>query len=309
MSLSDRITKSKDSPCKWEPLNLESLEWYPSDTAAPLSTGARENKDFRMLYDRPDVNGSNEFAPLYSRDIPPAPGKNDRLSDPHPVDAPAQEPAEGLSSPQAANSIAETESPSVNSETNPSPPQTGDAGKKEQEGFEAGFRKGEKAGYDAGFAKGEKEGFDAGIVSAAEKASNLENILSEVDGLWTHLVQRYEKQIMQLICRISEKVIYTQAAVNHEIVKEAILHAFEEIPEPEEVTISVNPEDFEYIQLIKEDFFKKIKDLKQVSVLSTPSIQRGGCKIETRSGQVDTTIESRFEAVQRRIIEISRDRV
>ncbi len=161
----------------------------------------------------------------------------------------------------------------------------------------------EKKAYEEGFAKGEKEGFDAGKNRVETEADRLAGIVGQVDNLWKNMVETYECQIIDLICRAAEKVVYGHVAVDKEVVKRAVLDAFEMIPEPSEVTISVNVEDYEFIENTKEDLFENIKKLRNVTVVADPSINRGGCKIETRSGEVNSSIEERMEKIKSRIIE------
>ena len=161
----------------------------------------------------------------------------------------------------------------------------------------------EKKAYETGFAKGEKDGFNAGKAEAMKAVEHLGKIITEVENLWKTLIQVHEKQIIQLISRAVEKVVYGQIAVDNEIVKRAILNAFEMIPEPVDVTIHLNNTDYEYIENIKEDLFKEIKDLRNVAVVSNPSMPRCGCRIETRSGEVNSSIESRLEAIQKSIVD------
>ena len=91
--------------------------------------------------------------------------------------------------------------------------------------------------------------------------------------------------------------------MDNDIVRKAILNAFEMIPEPVDVTIELNTEDYEYIENVKEDLFREITDLRNVTVTSNPSMPKGGCKIETRSGEVNSSIESRLEAIQQSVID------
>ncbi len=164
----------------------------------------------------------------------------------------------------------------------------------------------EKKAYDEGFAKGEKEGFDAAKNKVEMEADRLESIVNQVDNLWKNMVETYEGQIMDLVCRAAEKVVYGHVSADKDIVKRAILDAFEMIPEPSDVTISVNTEDYEFIESTKEDLFENIKKLKNVTVVADPSINRGGCKIETRSGEVNSSIEERMEKIKSIIIETSK---
>lgn len=162
------------------------------------------------------------------------------------------------------------------------------------------------AAYAEAFAKGEKDGFQAGLDEAREKTERLAVILNDVEGMWARIVKHYEAEIVALTCRVAEKVVYGQVAVDKEIITRAILDAFQKIADPVHATITVNPEDYEYIEVVKEDFFEAIKGLKQVTLVSDPLINIGGCRIETPSGEVETDMEERLEAVKRCVIENSR---
>ena len=154
-----------------------------------------------------------------------------------------------------------------------------------------------------GFEQGKQEGYEAGMKETQAIIQNLTGILTALDGLWQEMVTRYEAEMIELVKRISEKVIYGHTQIDNEIVRRAIVKSFELIPEPTEATISVSTEDYEFIETAKEDLFEKIKSLKNVSIVSDPSLAKGGCRIETRAGEVDSDISSRLEAISSSIIE------
>ena len=157
--------------------------------------------------------------------------------------------------------------------------------------------------YEKGFAQGEAAGLLAGQQQAKELVGQIQRILTDVSALWQQLLENYEKQLIGLVCSIAEKIVYGQIEIDHEMVKRAILNAFSVVPEPIGVTIEVNPKDYEYIETIKEDFFTHIASLKDVSVLASPTVARGGCYISTKAGEVDATIEARLDAVRKSLIE------
>lgn len=165
-----------------------------------------------------------------------------------------------------------------------------------------------KRSYAEGFAKGEKEGFETGNQKADPVVERIQAILHEIDGLWQQLVQTYEEKIIQLVGRVSEKIVLGQVAVDHDMVKRVILDTFRIIPEPVEVTIDIHPEDIEHIENIKEEFFQQLKTLKHISLLPDPSVSPGGCRVKTRFGEVDATLESRLDVIQQTIMNVYRNK-
>jgi flagellar biosynthesis/type III secretory pathway protein FliH len=159
----------------------------------------------------------------------------------------------------------------------------------------------EGTAYEEGFAKGEQDGLEAGRQKIARVLLQINELVTGVENLWPDLIQKYEKQIIDLVFKASEKLLLGQIAADPEVVKRSILHAFELIPDPVEMTLEVNPEDYEFIETVKVDFFDQIKSLKHVTVISDPSVSRGGCRVNTPKGQVNATLEARLDAVRRSV--------
>ena len=131
----------------------------------------------------------------------------------------------------------------------------------------------------------------------AEKVEEFEEVLLKLDNTYHELATRYEEKIISLICSIAEKVVLAKVEIDEEIVKETVLDALKTLPEPEDITLSVSDEDYEYIEMVKEDLFDSIKSLKSVVVKSDASVKRGGCRIETKEGFIETDIESKLEKI------------
>ncbi len=160
----------------------------------------------------------------------------------------------------------------------------------------------ENKSYDDGFSKGEKNGYEEGKKRAEEMIRSMQEILNKVEDLWPKMTSEYEEKILQLVYRAAEKVVYGHIDIDNDIVKRAILNAFELIPKPLDATININPDDYEYIETTKENLFDNIKQLKSVSIVSNPSVSRGGCLIESRAGNADSSIEKRLESIKTSII-------
>ena len=159
--------------------------------------------------------------------------------------------------------------------------------------------------WEEAFAQGERAGIEEGRKKSQKMIDRLQAILDDVETAWTDLIKTHEARIIELVCRISEKVVYGQAVVEQEMVRRAIVEALGVIPEPVNVQIAVNPKDYEYIETVKEDFFARIKGLKDVSVMPDPAIHQGGCTVRTKFGEVDATLENRLDAVRESILRVN----
>lgn len=264
---------SYDDPSGWKPLIPAELDKYDHEvTGEPDKDDPEIAKAFKSLYDRKEEGELKKFSLLYG-------------------------PKEEL----AKESIEEEERQAEPEETEEDENLPVEDALPELPDVEAI----EKQAYAEGFAKGEKAGYEAGLKMAGEKTERLSSLVTDVDGMWHKIVKLYEKQIIELVGKVAEKVVYGRVAVDNEIITRAILDAFEQISDPVSATITVHPDDYDYIEIVKEDFFEQIQGLKQVAIVSDPLIPIGGCRIETSSGEVTTNIEERLEAVKNCIIDMA----
>lgn len=185
------------------------------------------------------------------------------------------------------------------------------------QGFERGHERGASEGFEKGepegFAKGESDGFEKGFLEGRTKGESqiqkessdildpLKDALETADHLLEDLVEKYEAQILSLVFKISEKVVMASLETDDEIVRHTILDALTSLVAPEEIILNVASEDYEYIEMVKDDFFEAVGSLKQVAVKSDPLIKRGGCKIETATASITTDPESKLLAIHEAI--------
>lgn len=183
----------------------------------------------------------------------------------------------------------------------------------QKNGFEEGFKKGEAEGLEKGeqqgLLDGEQKGFEKGFKNGEENATretrekaveilnSLEESLNAADQTLDVLVEKYEVGIISLIQQIAEKVVMARLEIDDELVKQMILDAFKTLVQPEEVVLTVSSDDYEFIEMVKDEFFEQIDSLTNISVRSDSSIKRGGCKIETVTASVSADAQSRLDAI------------
>ena len=156
----------------------------------------------------------------------------------------------------------------------------------------------EKEAYDKGFAQGEKDGYEMGETRARKIIEKIESLLDDMVRLKSGLVRQYEKDMLDTIFAIAEKVVHTHVRLDETAVRDNILAALQLVAEKREVTLKINPEDFEYVQKLRPELFSGNMNVKSIMITSDPGVTRGGCRLETSSGDVDATIESQLDIIQ-----------
>ena len=155
----------------------------------------------------------------------------------------------------------------------------------------------EQEAYEEGFVQGEKDGFELGEKKAVKVIENIENLFNEITDLKNDILKQYEKEILELIFAVAEKVVHHEVKLDDTAVKSAIFAALELAVEKSKVVFNVNPDDYDYVEKLRPELFNQNKELKSIVVSSNPSVTRGGCFLETPYGNIDATIESMLEKI------------
>jgi len=159
----------------------------------------------------------------------------------------------------------------------------------------------EREAYEAGFAQGEKDGFEMGAKKLDKMLDLTEETLKGMVSYKSEFIKLYEKEILHLIFHIAEKVVRGKVKIDQTVVRETILEAFNLVVDRSEVTIRISPEEIEYVKEIRGEFLARIKDLKSITVESDPSVNPGGCLMETVFGHIDARLENQLEKIARAV--------
>ena len=149
----------------------------------------------------------------------------------------------------------------------------------------------EQEAYEKSFAQGEKDGFEFGEKKAIKVVKNIENLFNEMVSLKHDVLKQYEREIIDLIFAVTEKIVHHEVRSKESVIKNT------------KVVFNVNPEDYDYVEKLRQELFNRNKGAKSIVVTSDPGVTRGGCYLETPYGNIDATIESKLEKIYQCLLE------
>lgn len=156
----------------------------------------------------------------------------------------------------------------------------------------------EKDAYEKGFEQGEKDGLELGEEKAKKIVGTIEDLLNEIRSVKEEMIRRYEKEILEVIFSVVKKIIHVQTGFDNEIVRDTIMNAVAYATQKNEINLKINPDDFDYVESLRPEFFAEFKDLKSMMVTTDASITRGGCLIESCHGNIDAMIDTQIEKIK-----------
>jgi len=153
-----------------------------------------------------------------------------------------------------------------------------------QQGYDAGF----KAGHDDGVAQALDEARAAteqAIAPVREIADNFSSALREAD-------QAISNEVLELALHLAKGMIKTALRVKPELILPIVREAIEYLPVLQQPALLIlNPED---AAVVREGIAEEL-DKGGWRVIDDPTIERGGCRVDTASNQIDATVASRWQ--------------
>ncbi len=306
---------------EFTPIDIGTLDNFDGEISKKTDKTDPDFDRFTLLFDpsKFETGEPEEFTAFYS-------GKKEKkadsfkpLFDIKQKSAPSQKPEEIKKNRGSEKSVPDPEqiiSPSLEDQAKEKGFAKGyEQGEKKghSEGYEKGFEKGRTEGLAKGqadgFAKGEPDGFAKGETQGREKGEkesreeaadilkSLQKSLAAVDSVLNDVVDAHEQELLELVFKIAEKAVHASLDTRDDMVHHAVLDALKTLAQPREIKLSIAPEDYEYIEMVKDSFFEVAASLQHVAVQSDPMIRRGGCRIETDTASVSTDPETKLAAV------------
>ena len=161
----------------------------------------------------------------------------------------------------------------------------------------------EMEAYNRGLLQGQKEGQKMVAKRLEPLFSTLKNAIEELSRAREALMERHEKDIIELACLIAEKVVHRKIQISPEIVMDTVKDACKHLMDHDDVRLRLHPSDYEYLREIEEILRRHVSDIKGVTVLEDSGIERGGVILETSFGEIDATIRSQIDQIRDALLE------
>lgn len=152
----------------------------------------------------------------------------------------------------------------------------------------------ERRAFERGRAQGRIEGAAEERRRKLEHAAQLERLLSELRARFAELESAGADALLDCALAIARQVVRREIATRRDALlpaaREAVALVVESQTHPR---VYVNPEDYEVLRadLEADGLFKGCR------FIADPQIARGGCRVETSLGEIDATVQTRWQRV------------
>jgi flagellar assembly protein FliH len=126
----------------------------------------------------------------------------------------------------------------------------------------------------------------------------LEEVVRQIDDAKGELLSRWERSALTAITAIAERVIRRELAQQPEIALDLIAEALRLATGAADITLHVSPVDYEHMGSQIERLGATLGRLIPSQVVADAAVSVGGCRVETRFGEIDQQIESQLRRIE-----------
>lgn len=160
----------------------------------------------------------------------------------------------------------------------------------QESGFQAGFQAGEAAGRAEGLAAGKAEGLEAAKAAAAQ----LQTVVESFTQALGEMEQSVADQLLSMGLEIARQMTRASLKAHPEQLLPVIREALAALPVSHaHPVLHLHPEDS---QLLQEQLGDQIAH-GGWRLLADSEVERGGCRIEAGSSEVDATLPQRWKKI------------
>ena len=153
--------------------------------------------------------------------------------------------------------------------------------------------------YEKGFKQGLEEGSKAGETKQKKILEEYTRELASLAELRDNIMKQSEKSIINLVLKISRKILQTELALNPELVKAIVKAGIERAISPGQMKLRINPEDAKFVQDNLSKITESTEIVRNIVIERDESIERGSCIVTNNYGDVDARIDEQLQEIEK----------
>lgn len=162
--------------------------------------------------------------------------------------------------------------------------------------YASGLEEGRAAGFEQGNAEGHQQGYAEGLAQGRAQAEQERMQLLQVAQTFgdeiAHVTERIASDILDLALDLSKAMLKGALEVRQEVVLQVISEAIRYLPSVQQpALLFLHPEDAALTSELMGD------ELTRAGwrVVEDAQMERGGCRVDTASNQIDASTETRWQ--------------
>lgn len=166
-----------------------------------------------------------------------------------------------------------------------------------------------KNAYDRGFEDGREVTsamLERELGRHEEWLQNFDNIIADLHRRFSDSIGKLEQCSITLAVEIAQHILQREIQSDTAIAIEQVQRAFERINGIDAVTIRLHPYNVDALKKVKSSLLALAGDVKTIDIVADPSIEMGGCVVDTNIGSIDAQIKTQLEQLRATMVKEAR---
>jgi flagellar assembly protein FliH len=155
----------------------------------------------------------------------------------------------------------------------------------------------EREAFAKGFAQGERAGAEAAGKRGEVMLRRLTETLDELTSLRAQMIHQTEHQMVQLALAVARRIVHREISLDRDLLVAMARVALDRLGESAQVTVRLNPEDFEATAARAAQWTGT-----NVTVVADSRVSHGGCRIESDLGVMDAGVDAQIQEIARALL-------
>lgn len=169
---------------------------------------------------------------------------------------------------------------------------------REAEALHKGAEGVQREAWQAGFEQGERAGEKLGQQKVEPVLQSFHDLMNSIGLERANVIQSSEKELIKIAFMIATQLLKTTLELQPEVITEVVTSALARIPERQQVSVCINPEDKAVIDRWMSLGHSFNWPPEQIEFVADASIARGGCLIKAEQGDIDSALDRQLEVVR-----------
>lgn len=157
--------------------------------------------------------------------------------------------------------------------------------------------------YQQGFKEAEKVLKARISDELKEQISRFEQLFKNFSDEVEDLGRTIESVVISLAVEIAKKIVKKEIEKDDDFIVNQVKDAIKRVIGVERIKLRINPEDEKLIKELKPELLQIADSTRDIIVEPDPSIEKGGCIIESELGNVDARISTQFSLIENSLLE------
>lgn len=131
-----------------------------------------------------------------------------------------------------------------------------------------------------------------------EEDERIALIMAGISGQLHELQKTIESDAYRFALAVAERIVKHEVAVQDDIVIAQIREAIQRIVGVESIKLRVHPTDESVVQAHRNAFLSSLGNVRELIIEADEGVERGGCIIESASGNIDARISTQLRQIE-----------